>query len=131
MINNSFFVVCSAKQTPLHKVYACESGLDAKRMVQIRKFGPLGGPIRLLNSLFFLTGRLTEERDLWSSAAYTLSLKVTDKHSLNNAKKLHLCERAWAKLSRHFAIYLSENDSVQVRDPLRLKSLGISWESDI
>ena len=51
---------------------------------------------------------------MWSSAAYTLSLKVTDKHSLNTAKKLHLCEKAWAKLSRHFAIFLSDKDSIQV-----------------
>lgn len=63
---------------------------------------------------FPCAGKLTEERDLWSSAAYTLSLKVTDKHSLNTAKKLHLCEKAWAKLSRHFAIFLSEKDSIQV-----------------
>ncbi|KAJ7337274.1 Axonemal dynein light chain domain-containing protein 1 [Desmophyllum pertusum] len=61
-----------------------------------------------------LVGKLTEERDLWSSAAYTLSLKVTDKHSLNTAKKLHLCEKAWAKLSRHFAIFLSVKDSIQL-----------------
>lgn len=67
------------------------------------------------NLVFYYTGKLTEERDLWSSAAYTLSLKVTDKHSLNTAKKLHLCEKAWAKLSRHFAIFLSEKDSIQVR----------------
>lgn len=62
----------------------------------------------------FPAGKLTEERDLWSSAAYTLSLKVTDKHSLSTAKKLHLCEKAWAKLSRHFAIFLSDKDSIQV-----------------
>ncbi|XP_067017246.1 axonemal dynein light chain domain-containing protein 1-like isoform X2 [Acropora muricata] len=61
-----------------------------------------------------LVDKLTEERDLWSSAAYTLSLKVTDKHSLNTAKKLHLCEKAWAKLSRHFAIFLSDKDSIQL-----------------
>ena len=76
-----------------------------------------------LHGIFFImtiiivlccAGKLTEERDLWSSAAYTLSLKVTDKHSLNTAKKLHLCEKAWAKLSRHFAIFLSEKDSIQV-----------------
>ena len=64
--------------------------------------------------LFCSIDKLTEERDLWSSAAYTLSLKVTDKHSLNTAKKLHLCEKAWAKLSRHFAIFLSDKDSIQV-----------------
>ena len=70
----------------------------------------------MTKNLFILcfVGKLTEERDLWSSAAYTLSLKVTDKHSLNTAKKLHLCEKAWAKLSRHFAIFLSEKDSIQV-----------------
>lgn len=64
--------------------------------------------------VLYYAGKLTEERDLWSSAAYTLSLKVTDKHSLNTAKKLHLGEKAWAKLSRHFAIFLSEKDSIQV-----------------
>ncbi|XP_020618075.1 axonemal dynein light chain domain-containing protein 1-like [Orbicella faveolata] len=72
-------------------------------------------PISMVfNLVFYYTGKLTEERDLWSSAAYTLSLKVTDKHSLNTAKKLHLCEKAWAKLSRHFAIFLSEKDSIQL-----------------
>ena len=73
---------------------------------------------------FPCAGKLTEERDLWSSAAYTLSLKVTDKHSLNTAKKLHLCEKAWAKLSRHFAIFLSEKDSVQVCRTLFFLSLS-------
>ncbi|EDO47152.1 predicted protein, partial [Nematostella vectensis] len=66
------------------------------------------------NRLQAQIGSLTEERDLWGSAAYTLALKVTDKHSLNTAKKLHLCEKAWAKLARHFAIFLSEKDSIQV-----------------
>ncbi|XP_032220070.1 axonemal dynein light chain domain-containing protein 1 [Nematostella vectensis] len=66
------------------------------------------------NRLQAQIGSLTEERDLWGSAAYTLALKVTDKHSLNTAKKLHLCEKAWAKLARHFAIFLSEKDSIQL-----------------
>ena len=63
---------------------------------------------------FFCPGKLTEERDLWGSAAYTLAMKVTDKHTLNTAKTLHLCEKAWARLTRHFAIFLSEKDSIQV-----------------
>ena len=66
------------------------------------------------SSFLLSTGKLTEERDLWGSAAYTLALKVTGRHSINTAKKLHLFEKAWAKLVRHFAIFLSEKDSIQV-----------------
>ena len=72
-------------------------------------------PFTILLMQLSQTGDVTEERDLWGSAAYTLALKVTDKHSLNTAKKLHLCEKAWSKLARHFAVFLSEKDSVEVR----------------
>lgn len=57
---------------------------------------------------------LTEERDLWGSASYILALKVTDHHKLNVAKRLHLHERAWSKLARHFSLTLSQKDSEQV-----------------
>ncbi|EDO32969.1 predicted protein [Nematostella vectensis] len=54
------------------------------------------------NRLQAQIGSLTEERDLWGSAAYTLALKVTDKHSLNTAKKLHLCEKSLGKARAPF-----------------------------
>lgn len=57
---------------------------------------------------------LTEERDLWGSAAYILALKVTGHHKLNVAKRLHLHERAWSKLARHFSLCLSQKDSENV-----------------
>lgn len=61
-----------------------------------------------------LVRTLTEERDLWGSACYILALKVTDHHKLNIAKRLHLHERAWSKLARHFSLCQSQKDSEQV-----------------
>nr|CAB3224803.1 axonemal dynein light chain domain-containing protein 1-like [Phallusia mammillata] len=54
---------------------------------------------------------LNEEKDLWSSAAYDLSLKVMSVNSLNTAKRLHVSEKAWSKLANHFTVLLSDRDS--------------------
>ena len=32
-------------------------------------------------------------------------------HSLNTAKRLHVAEKAWAKLANHFTILLSDKDT--------------------
>lgn len=44
-----------------------------------------------------------------------------EEHSLNTAKRLHVAEKAWAKLANHFTILLSDKDTemltkLQVRD---------------
>ncbi|XP_041480916.1 axonemal dynein light chain domain-containing protein 1-like isoform X4 [Lytechinus variegatus] len=57
---------------------------------------------------------LTSERDLWSNAAYSLALKVTEANSLTTARRLHVCEKAWSKLTHHFTIVLSDRDTVQL-----------------
>ncbi|XP_030853355.1 axonemal dynein light chain domain-containing protein 1 isoform X2 [Strongylocentrotus purpuratus] len=57
---------------------------------------------------------LTSERDLWSNAAYSLALKVTEANSLTTARRLHICEKAWSKLTHHFTIVLSDRDTVQL-----------------
>ncbi|CAK8690820.1 unnamed protein product [Clavelina lepadiformis] len=54
---------------------------------------------------------LTAERDLWSNAAYSLSHKITTLNSLTTAKRLHVSEKAWSKLSNHFTVMLSDHDS--------------------
>lgn len=54
---------------------------------------------------------LTEERELWSNAAYSLALKVTEEANLTTAKKLHVSEKSWAKLATHFTILLSDKDT--------------------
>ena len=38
-------------------------------------------------------------------------LQVTDEHSLTTAKRLHVCEKSWAKLANHFSILLSDQDT--------------------
>lgn len=54
---------------------------------------------------------LTEERELWSQAAYSLALKVTQEANLVTAKRLHVSEKSWAKLATHFTILLSDKDT--------------------
>ncbi|XP_052091533.1 axonemal dynein light chain domain-containing protein 1-like isoform X3 [Mytilus californianus] len=54
---------------------------------------------------------LTDERELWSNAAYSLALKVTEEANLTTAKRLHVSEKAWVKLATHFTILLSDRDT--------------------
>ncbi|XP_014661492.1 PREDICTED: axonemal dynein light chain domain-containing protein 1-like isoform X2 [Priapulus caudatus] len=61
--------------------------------------------------LQFQVDTLTEERNLWSSAAHWLSLKVADEHRLNTVKRLHVAQLSWAKLAKHFVILLTEKDT--------------------
>lgn len=61
------------------------------------------------------SAKLIEERDLWAGSSYTLSLKVARKNNLKTAKRLHLHEKAWHKLADHFAIVLSDIDSIHLQ----------------
>ena len=36
---------------------------------------------------------------------------MTEEHSLNTAKRLHVSEKAWAKLANHFTVLLSDRDT--------------------
>ncbi|PVD21951.1 hypothetical protein C0Q70_17754 [Pomacea canaliculata] len=54
---------------------------------------------------------LTEEREIWSTAAYSLALKVTEECRLVTAKRLHVSEKSWVKLANHFTILLSDRDT--------------------
>ena len=37
--------------------------------------------------------------------------QVTHEHALTTAKRLHVCEKSWAKLANHFSIMLSDKDA--------------------
>ncbi|XP_053380213.1 axonemal dynein light chain domain-containing protein 1-like [Mercenaria mercenaria] len=63
---------------------------------------------RRLESQVFM---LTEEREIWSTASYCLAMKVTEEAGLTTAKRLHVNEKAWAKLAHHFTILLSDKDT--------------------
>ncbi|XP_055896858.1 axonemal dynein light chain domain-containing protein 1-like isoform X1 [Biomphalaria glabrata] len=65
---------------------------------------------RLENQVF----ALTEEKEIWSTAAYSLALKVTEENQLNTAKRLHLSEKGWVKLANHFTILLTVKDTDQL-----------------
>lgn len=54
---------------------------------------------------------LSKERDMWSNAAYSMALKIMSLNSLSSAKRLHVCEKSWAKLASYFAVLLNDNDS--------------------
>merc|ERR1719242_1366078 len=54
---------------------------------------------------------LSEEREIWSTAAYSLALKVTEEYQLNTAKRLQLSEKSWVKMANHFTILLSDRDT--------------------
>lgn len=54
---------------------------------------------------------LSKERDTWSNAAYSMALKIMSLNSLSSAKRLHVCEKSWAKLASYFAVLLNDNDS--------------------
>ncbi|KAL3870210.1 hypothetical protein ACJMK2_038289, partial [Sinanodonta woodiana] len=54
---------------------------------------------------------LTDEREIWSNAAYCLAMKVTEEAQLITAKRLHVSEKAWVKLATHFTILLSDRDT--------------------
>ncbi|XP_064649134.1 axonemal dynein light chain domain-containing protein 1-like isoform X2 [Lineus longissimus] len=63
------------------------------------------------NRLELQVNMLTDEKELWSTAAYSLALKVTEEHNLQTAKRLHISEKAWQKLANHFTILLSDQDT--------------------
>ena len=50
--------------------------------------------------------------------------QVTQEHSLNTAKRLHVSEKSWAKLANHFTILLSSNDADTLT---RLQAFVDSW----
>ncbi|XP_012942468.1 axonemal dynein light chain domain-containing protein 1 isoform X2 [Aplysia californica] len=54
---------------------------------------------------------LSEEREIWSTAAYSLALKVTEEYQLSTAKRLQLSEKGWVKMANHFTILLSDRDT--------------------
>ncbi|XP_039257089.2 axonemal dynein light chain domain-containing protein 1-like [Styela clava] len=54
---------------------------------------------------------LTEERDLWCNASYSLGLKIISENSLSTAKRLLVTEKAWHKLGCHFTVLISDCDT--------------------
>ena len=58
---------------------------------------------------------MVKEKDLWQQACYSLALKVAKECQLQTLQRLQLSEKLWVKLAEHFAIFLSDRDTEQVR----------------
>ncbi|KAI5168960.1 Axonemal Dynein Light Chain Domain-Containing Protein 1 [Manis pentadactyla] len=70
--------------------------------------------------------QLMVERDIWSSAAYELALKVIERNRIILAKRLYLSEKGWNKYAQHFIILLSAKDTA---DLAQLQKLTQKWRT--
>nr|XP_019587167.1 PREDICTED: axonemal dynein light chain domain-containing protein 1 [Rhinolophus sinicus] len=70
--------------------------------------------------------QLMTERDVWSSAAYELALKVIERNRVILAKRLYLNEKGWCKYAKHFIILLSSKDT---SDLTLLQKLTHKWRN--
>ncbi|NXA42119.1 AXDN1 protein, partial [Eudromia elegans] len=59
---------------------------------------------------------LSQERDIWSSAAYDLALKVIDRNRLILARKLYVSEKTLFKVLKHFIVLLASQDTRDLAD---------------
>ncbi|NWI13009.1 AXDN1 protein, partial [Crypturellus soui] len=59
---------------------------------------------------------LSQERDIWSSAAYDLALKVIDRNRLILARKLYVSEKMLFKVLKHFIVLLASQDTKDLGD---------------
>ncbi|KFV80084.1 Axonemal dynein light chain domain-containing protein 1, partial [Struthio camelus australis] len=59
---------------------------------------------------------LRQERDIWSSAAHDLALKVIDRNRLILARRLYVSEKTLIKLLKHFIVLLASQDTRDLAD---------------
>ncbi|XP_051980150.1 axonemal dynein light chain domain-containing protein 1 [Xyrauchen texanus] len=64
--------------------------------------------------------QLSDERDLWRKATYSLSVKIIKINQLQLVRRLNISDQAWAKIADHFIVFLTAEDSVDVSHILEL-----------
>ncbi|XP_067893553.1 axonemal dynein light chain domain-containing protein 1 isoform X3 [Heterodontus francisci] len=67
-------------------------------------------------------GALTQEKDWWSEAAYSLALKVIEEKNLKLVHDLEVCEKLWVKIAQHFA---------DAEDQTKLQEITAHWREQI
>ena len=68
---------------------------------------------------------LTDERELWIRASYSVALKITEENKLVTAKRLNLAEKLWSKLAKHFSLQISDRD---IKDLAELQKYTENWK---
>ncbi|GAA6075575.1 axonemal dynein light chain domain-containing protein 1 isoform X1, partial [Tachysurus ichikawai] len=71
---------------------------------------------------------LTEEKDLWSKATYSIALKVIKLNNLQLINRLHVSEQAWSKTAEHFTNVLIAKDSENLN---RIMQLTDQWKEQL
>ncbi|XP_041063701.1 axonemal dynein light chain domain-containing protein 1 isoform X1 [Carcharodon carcharias] len=67
---------------------------------------------------------LTQEKDWWNEAAYSLALKVIEEQNLKLVHDLQVSEKLWVKISQHFAALLGTKDA---EDQTELQQITEHW----
>ncbi|XP_009580889.1 PREDICTED: axonemal dynein light chain domain-containing protein 1 [Fulmarus glacialis] len=59
---------------------------------------------------------LAQERDVWSSAAYDLALKIVDRNQLTFVRRLHVSGKTLTNVLKHFIVLLASKDTGDLAD---------------
>ncbi|XP_049664042.1 axonemal dynein light chain domain-containing protein 1-like isoform X2 [Accipiter gentilis] len=59
---------------------------------------------------------LAQERDIWSSAAYDLALKIADRNQLTLVRRLHVSGKTLTSVLKHFVVLLASKDTGDLAD---------------
>ncbi|NXV43799.1 AXDN1 protein, partial [Uria aalge] len=59
---------------------------------------------------------VAQERDVWSSAAYDLALKIIDRNQLTLVRKLHVSGNTLINVLKHFIVLLASKDTGDLAD---------------
>ncbi|NXF50836.1 AXDN1 protein, partial [Oceanites oceanicus] len=59
---------------------------------------------------------LAQERDVWSSAAYDLALKIVDRNQLTLVRKIHVSGKTLINIFKHFIVLLASKDTGDLAD---------------
>ncbi|KFZ50003.1 Axonemal dynein light chain domain-containing protein 1, partial [Antrostomus carolinensis] len=59
---------------------------------------------------------LAQERDIWSSAAYDLALKIIDRNQFVLVRRLHVSGKTLTNLLKHFIVLLASKDTRDLAD---------------
>lgn len=71
---------------------------------------------------------ITEEREIWIKASYSIATKVIHENELNTSKSLNLAEKTWAKLARYFALVISDVDTT---DLIEIRKCIENWKDNV
>ncbi|XP_073717822.1 axonemal dynein light chain domain-containing protein 1 isoform X3 [Misgurnus anguillicaudatus] len=71
---------------------------------------------------------LSDERDLWRKATYSLAIKIVKIKKLQLVKRLNVSEQTWAKTAEHFTLVLTSKDS---EDMSHMTELTDQWKENL